>query len=67
MYPCSHCILKWNTDSVTDPADWGYIMENMAVDEEMIASATRQELLGMNRLRETAFKLHGQNHAAALL
>ena len=46
---------EWNYDFVTDPANWGFMMEYMSEDVEMLSSATRQELQDMNSLWETVF------------
>ena len=46
---------EWNYDYVIDPANWGFMMEYMGEDVEMLSSATRQELQDMNSLWETTF------------
>lgn len=46
---------EWNYDYVTDPANWGFMMEYMGEDVEMLSSATRQDLQDMNSIWETTF------------
>lgn len=46
---------EWNYDYVTDPANWGFFMNYMAEDVDMLRSATRQEIQDMNNYWETTY------------